>query len=665
MSGPTIGAANPIVSLQPVAAAPVGRDHGTVDPALSRLADGTTLQGYVINRDSSGAPIIRTTLGDLRVGGEVFLKTGSEVVLRVDSASASRARILTVDGQPLEQYAAAASAQAGDSVTRSGLAGGAAPAAGGEAPPVVQALVVAAPPAPSPQGSTSPGPAATAAGTSQPAAAPVPFPPGSVVSLTVFDLKLPASAIALSAIPQAAVALRQLLPAAPPAPAAPAANAARTPASFGESLTAGFAATLLTEPDAPPPAPVSPPSPANAPIATPASPTTAPALSGAGSANLAAAPTPAGTAAAPDAPALSAADLASASPQFAAAPVNANPLSPPASPALSDAVFRPAAGLGTTAPAAAKPQELSAPPAKSPPPFFAPAPPEAIAAEVIGQEADGSSILHSAVGTLKIFSPQPLPTGTVLQVVVTAQAIATAAAPADDPASKLPPALALQALVTDLSTDASLAQAPPEAVRAAFAQLVPLGPRFTSAAAQWLSALQSAQVEAFLTPALVRALENVKSGAGTRLQRLLQEAAQQWQDAAPGNWLSLPLPLALPTQLMPTKFYVRREPPEEEGGAQGQRFVLALQFSQLGEIQLDGFLRRHPSGPASFDMILRSAQALSAQEQSDLQEIFTRSVESGGWNGRLSFQAGQQHFFTPARADTSTPYGAGGNAVLA
>lgn len=70
---------------------------------LSQMALGSVLAGFIVNRDASGNPVLRTPKGDVAFASHFFLKIGSEVVIRVEShAGHSQARILTVNGQAPE-----------------------------------------------------------------------------------------------------------------------------------------------------------------------------------------------------------------------------------------------------------------------------------------------------------------------------------------------------------------------------------------------------------------------------------------------------------------------------------------------------------------------------------------------------------------------------------
>ena len=110
---------NNLVSITPLTTPPASRDAtGSVPAQLQGVAPGTLVEGFVVNRDGQSNPILRTPVGDVLVKSDVFIKTGSEVVFRVDPSQPGHARLLTIDGLPPQDYATANTrGLSGDTVT--------------------------------------------------------------------------------------------------------------------------------------------------------------------------------------------------------------------------------------------------------------------------------------------------------------------------------------------------------------------------------------------------------------------------------------------------------------------------------------------------------------------------------------------------------------------
>jgi hypothetical protein len=78
-----------------------GNQSGHV--TIATLPVGLVLSGFIINRDNSGNPILRTEKGDITFASNFFLKIGSEITIRIEhSAGSNTAHILSINGQDPE-----------------------------------------------------------------------------------------------------------------------------------------------------------------------------------------------------------------------------------------------------------------------------------------------------------------------------------------------------------------------------------------------------------------------------------------------------------------------------------------------------------------------------------------------------------------------------------
>ena len=211
MADTTIKAVNPIITILPLPSAVTSRDAGNSNQnVLALLSDGSIVSGFVINRDTSGNPVLRTPQGDFTVNSDVFIKTGSEVTLRVDSSQSTNARIITIDNLTPEEYSTQTTrGLTEDTITPPTLTSAMgtttlnASPIGTLAPPVLQALVLQAnAQRPTLAGSAIPATAATIQPASLPPAL-AQLVPGTPIVLTVLDVKLPPTPIALSTMPEA------------------------------------------------------------------------------------------------------------------------------------------------------------------------------------------------------------------------------------------------------------------------------------------------------------------------------------------------------------------------------------------------------------------------------------------------------------------------------
>jgi hypothetical protein len=638
---------NTVVSIQAISSTTaIGEGSGGANPALAALAQGTTVQGFVVNRDAQSNPILRTAIGDLRVTSEVFLKTGSEVTIRVDNTAASLARIVAVDGLTPQDYNAQTQAAARGGITQDTISQSAlqpllantqttptkagAPAATN---PVLQAVVLQGQPAATAPSLLTTALAASQSGPVQALAQLAQLRAGTPIRLTVLDVTLPPLPVALASLPQSTT-LDALLP--PRAPATPVPQQATQPT--------GNAASPLT--------PATP----NTPSGTYAPPPVA-TTTGAPATSTAAAPV---TAPAQATPALVQNELAPLQLELqhkATLPsaVRYAPTFDP-SPALPRAPDRPAE---TRAPANPAPLERAVPVPST-------TTANQISAHIIGHDADGANILHTPFATLKLYTPQPLPTGTILLVsaeVDNAPPITTPTSAAEEHLASIIPKG--DAVIEDVL--AWMLTNQPDAARELHQRLPGMQRNLASSLLFFIAALKSGDVGEIVGK---RALRLLDSNAPELLARLRQEMGNIQANIADSplqHWTFYPLSMMVGPEMHHARMYVGKDANENQSSdspGRGQRFVLEIDLSQLGAMQLDGFVRE-TEGRKSFDLMVRSAEALEPALTHEVRTIFENSIAVTGLNGQIVFQHGSQHFIRPMADSKPRVGGDGAHTILA
>jgi hypothetical protein len=102
---------------------------------------------------------------------------------------------------------------------------------------------------------------------------------------------------------------------------------------------------------------------------------------------------------------------------------------------------------------------------------------------------------------------------------------------------------------------------------------------------------------------------------------------------SPGEWQPILVPLHDGERLRQLRLFVRRHRGDDEGAEGGTRFIVDIELSRLGELQLDGLIYER-----RFDLILRSHEAMAADARRDIAAIFAEGLSTAGLVGRLSFQ---------------------------
>jgi hypothetical protein len=607
---------NTVVTIQAInSASAVGEGSGGASP-LSTLANGTTVQGFVVNRDAQNNPILRTAIGDLRVTSEVFLKTGSEVTIRVDNTLSSLARIVAVDGLSPQDYnnltQAARSALTKDTITPSTLQtlapstnttkAGAPPAA-----PVLQAIILQGQPAATTPSLLTAALAATQSGPVQALAQLAQLRAGTPIRLTVLDLKLPPIPVALGALP-ASNKLEGLLPPTTPTPTAqsqtstPIANPALLGADVQSAETVQKT-TLLTS--APP---------------------------------------------AQD-------EIEALQSNFSQKVITTATLqaTKAAEPLLNPPAQIVTVSNNSAAPKTAERPELIA------------AGPNQISVSVIGHDADGANIIHTPFATLKAYTPQPLPSGTTL--LVTAQVETdTTILPSTTIAEEQ---LASIAPTSDKAIDDVLAWMianQPDAALQLRQQLPDIQRNLASSLLFFIAAIKGGDLGAMIGKRGLRVLETTAPELLARMRAEVGQIQATISDSPMSNWTLYPLSMMAGNELQHARLYVGKDPNEnneaQPTNGRGQRFVLEVELSQLGPMQFDGFVRSK-DGKKSFDLMVRSANPLEPALSHEIRTIFENSAAITGLKGQLIFQEGNQHFIRPMADTKPRANGDGVNTILA
>ena len=106
-----------------------------------------------------------------------------------------------------------------------------------------------------------------------------------------------------------------------------------------------------------------------------------------------------------------------------------------------------------------------------------------------------------------------------------------------------------------------------------------------------------------------------------------------------------PIPLATNTAIEQIQLLMRRlsanETDEELREGPGTRFIIDVNLSRLGRIQLDGFITETSK---NFDLMIRSNQKLIPEMQADIISIFEAAQGFTGLSGWLRFQAAPPKF---------------------
>lgn len=193
----------------------------------------------------------------------------------------------------------------------------------------------------------------------------------------------------------------------------------------------------------------------------------------------------------------------------------------------------------------------------------------------------------------------------------------------------------------------------------ALAQTVPTAtPRLAATTLFFLAALRMGNIESWLGENTLQAIRN--GGRKDVAERLTQDfgrIAAQSKTLIAGEWRAISMPLMQQDQhISMIQFFVRPQHDDEPAASETPetkkmtRFILNLQLSRMGDMQLDGLLHQK-----RFDLILRSEDRLPGDIRQEMMKRFAAGLEQTGMEGGISFQTrGESWVRVSAGGDTVT-----------
>ena len=600
---------------------------------LRDLARTVVLTGTVAGETPEGLTRVRTQAGEILLQTPAPLPADKPVTLQIAPGQTAGSKLLLLlQGATTPPTAGTGSSQAGavaaPAVILPNLTPPTAPTTQPVAQPlplllpgtIVPALVIAAAPkAPAPPGAqpTLPGQTAAAPTPATPTTPPnAPFPPSAVPIPAPAAQGAPATPAPRLPLPTGAGAM-------PPPPAAPSANPApAAPFPTGKPML-DVPVQLGGDAAHPGGAEAPRPSPAPPPLLTP------------------------GTAPEPDLPqgATVALKILTVTPP---SDPSRKTEQPKADPKYSGSPQNGGERAGTqpnpTAPMVAAPMDMGETP-------FSDAPDTPMLhGTVAGSTPQGQPILATRQGMLALNVQASLPQGATVTAALSDPAAALKGAAPQTP--ELGPLSerdwpAMRQLLT------SLAGVDRAAAQSLLSTVMPQPNRKLGAALSFfLSAIRGGDARAWLGDEATSALD--RAGRGDLLQQLDREfknLQQQASEPLPGDWRPYTLPMFDSNGPTPIRLHIHPIKGDEDGpgkgkaGAKGSRFLLDLELSRLGPMQLDGLVQ-----PNRFDLILRSHTPLAPEFRLDLIQIFADSIRAVGYTGGLSFQSGAKCWVKLTRA---------------
>ena len=159
-----------------------------------------------------------------------------------------------------------------------------------------------------------------------------------------------------------------------------------------------------------------------------------------------------------------------------------------------------------------------------------------------------------------------------------------------------------------------------------------------------LAAIRGGDIKNWFGDAPVRALQRIKPELMSRLRDDFTQIGRLSDDNISSDWRAFPVPFLNGQAIEQIRLFMKRNSEnkdDEQAPDNGARFVLDLDLTRLGRLQLDGLVR---TDKKQFDLIIRTNNHLQQAMQNDIRNIFQKAVEQTGYNGGLTFQAAPAGF---------------------
>jgi len=278
---------------------------------------------------------------------------------------------------------------------------------------------------------------------------------------------------------------------------------------------------------------------------------------------------------------------------------------------------------------------------------------------VVSQTPTGMPVIDTGSGQIQVNVRANLPIGTQVTLEVTAQMEPRPGPlpPSPTPASALPlsgPAGATVGWPTLTESLSVLQRSDPQAAQQLSQAIPDGGPRTAAALISFAQAMRAGDARQWPGDGALRALERAGPRGAHLASQLSEEVAALSSRARETGteWRALPLPWNAEGHIDRILLITRREGENDEADTSkrggGRRFLINLDLSRLGALQLDGMFRKETRG---FDLMIRTTSALPENIRLDLTGIFAASNAAMGLKGGLTFQVVKK-FADPIRQNS-------------
>jgi hypothetical protein len=284
-------------------------------------------------------------------------------------------------------------------------------------------------------------------------------------------------------------------------------------------------------------------------------------------------------------------------------------------------------------------------------------PPPVVVGTVTNRSVAGEMQVQTPLGLLTLNTKAPLPPSTrivfALLGPVEPPSPSAAAAPA---AGSAPLALTRKWAALSEAVE-TLGRADPALAQNLIENAIPRpGPGLAANLLFLLSALRGGDIAGWLGAPAMRALQRAgRHDLVTRLGEDFAQISRLAADPATGEWRTWLVPVHDGGAIELVRLFIKRHrgrTADDDERDSGTRFLVEVDLSRLGPMQLDGLVQQK-----RFDLIVRSHAPLPRHMRKDIYAIFDDALAATGYSGGITFQATPTFVVSPLTEVGAHPVG--------
>ncbi len=283
---------------------------------------------------------------------------------------------------------------------------------------------------------------------------------------------------------------------------------------------------------------------------------------------------------------------------------------------------------------------------------------QSLTGTVTGTTASGHPIVPTPGGTLALATRGPLPAGSRVTFEVTGPPVPPKT-PADANSLTWRSDSMLSRQWPSLSETLDvLRETNPAAAQHLIHAVIPrLDSQLAANILLFLAALRGGDLRGWLGEGVERSLQRDRPNLLGRLRDDFGKLGGGGEEPAKTDWRVIPIPLYNGAEIEQIRLFMRRhggEDQDQDKSQGGIRFVIDLNLSRLGRLQLDGLVRDYRK---NLDLIVRTADVLPSEMRDNIRRIFQEANEVTGIKGGIAFQAKPPNFVevSPGDSDEDHP----------